>query len=156
MACRVWFSARAEARSVPNGFSMMTWDPGARPAAPSILTVGSKAIGGTARWNSRPGVPPISRSARSIAAASESVRPGSALANESLRWNACQAAPFGLLVPNSAIACRASSRNCSSARLRRDEPMIWYLSGIKSAAARWNRPGSSLGWPGRRSPRTRR
>ena len=23
--------------------------------------------------------------------------------------------------------------------------MIWYLSGIKSAAAGWNRPGSSLG-----------
>ena len=22
--------------------------------------------------------------------------------------------------------------------------MIWYLSGIKSAAAGWNRPGSSL------------
>ncbi len=35
--------------SVPNGFSMMTCDPGARPAAPSMVTVGSKAAGGTAR-----------------------------------------------------------------------------------------------------------
>ncbi len=129
---------------MPNGFSMTMRDPVARPAAPIMVTVGSKAAGGTARWNSRPGVPPICRSARSIAAASASVRPGSALANESLRWNACQAAPVGLLVPNSAIAWRASSPNCSPVRLRRDEPMIRYLPGIKPAAARWKRPGSSL------------
>ena len=123
-ACTVWFSARAEARSVPNGFSMMTRDPSARPAAPSMVTVGSKAAGGTARWSSRAGVPPISCSARSIAATSESVRPGSALAKESLRWNASQASPAGLTVPNSAIAWRACSRNCSSVRALRAEPTI--------------------------------
>ena len=48
-ACTVWFSARAEARSVPNGFSMMTGDPRASPAVPSMVTVGTKAAGGIAR-----------------------------------------------------------------------------------------------------------
>ena len=48
-ASTVWFSARADARSVPNGFSMMTLDPRARPASPSMVTVGSKAAGGMAR-----------------------------------------------------------------------------------------------------------
>ena len=76
-----------------------------------MFTVDSNAAGGTARWNSRIGAPPISFSARATASASESVWEGSALANESLRWNACQAAPVGLLVPNSPAAWRARSRN---------------------------------------------
>src|SRR6516165_12379955 len=143
-ACTVAFKARAEARSVPNGFSMMIRDPGARPAAPSMPTVGSKAAGGTARWNSRPGAPPIWCSARLMASTSGRVRTGSALANESRRANACQAAPVGLVVPNSATAWRACSRNCSSVMRRREEPMIWYLSGTRPAPARWNSPGSSL------------
>jgi hypothetical protein len=99
--------ARAEARSVPNGSSMMMRDPRARPAAPSMVTVGSKAAGGTARWNSRPGAPPICRSAAAMAAASGRVRAGSALADESLRVKVCQASPVGLLAPNSAVAWRA-------------------------------------------------
>ncbi len=69
---------------------------------------------------------------------------GSALANESVCWKACQASPVGLLIPNSAIARRARSRNCSSVMARRDEPMIWYVSGISPAVARWNSPGRSL------------
>ena len=54
-----------------------------------MVIVGSKAAGGTARWNSRPGVPPICRSAAAIASASEPVRPGSALANQSRRAKSC-------------------------------------------------------------------
>jgi hypothetical protein len=38
-----------------------------------MVTVGSKAAGGTARWNSRPGVPPICCSARAIASTSGKV-----------------------------------------------------------------------------------
>ena len=144
IACTVLFSVWAEARSVPNGFSMMTRDPGARPAVPSMVTVDSKATGGMARWKSRPGEPPIARSARSMAAVNGAASARSALANESVRWNACQAAPVGLLIPKLAIAWRARSRNCSPVRFPREEPMIWYLSGIRPAAARWNSPGSSL------------
>ena len=129
---------------MPNGFSMMTREPAARPAALSMVSVDSKAAGGTARWHSRASAPPISRSARPTAAASDSVRPGSALAKESLRANASQASPSGLTVPNSAVAWRACSRNCSSVRPLRAEPMIWYLSGIRPATASRNSPGRSL------------
>ena len=48
-ACTAWFSARAEARSVPNGFSMITRAPAARPVAPSMPTTEVNAAGGTAR-----------------------------------------------------------------------------------------------------------
>ena len=49
-ACTAWFSARAEARSVPNGFSMITRvSPVTRPAAPSMPTTEVNAAGGTAR-----------------------------------------------------------------------------------------------------------
>jgi hypothetical protein len=41
----------------------------------------------------------------------------------------------GWLVPNSAIAWRACSRNCSPVMPLRDEPMIWYLPGIRPSAA---------------------
>jgi len=73
--------------------------------------------------NSRPGEPPSSRSAASTAATSEAV-PDPVLANLSLSAKACQAAPSGLLVPNSATAWRASSRNCSPVTSPRDDPMI--------------------------------
>ncbi len=94
IARTVLFGAWAEGRSVPNGFSMMT---------------------------SRPVEAPIARSASSMAAAIEAASAGSALANESVCWNACQAAPMCLLIPNSAIAWRARSRNCSSVRSLRDD-----------------------------------
>ncbi len=48
-ACTVWLSARADARSVPNGFSMITREFSARPQLPSIPTTDPKAPGGTAR-----------------------------------------------------------------------------------------------------------
>ena len=48
-ACTAWFSARAEARSVPNGFSMITRASLARPVAPSMPTTEVNAAGGTAR-----------------------------------------------------------------------------------------------------------
>jgi hypothetical protein len=62
-----------------------------------MVTVGTKAAGGIARWNSRPGVPPTCRSAAAMAPARESVWAGSALANERRRANACQALPAELL-----------------------------------------------------------
>ena len=54
-----------------------------------MVTIGSKAAGGTGRWNSRSGEPPICPSARSMAAVGKVV-PDPVLANESLCWNACQ------------------------------------------------------------------
>ncbi len=48
-ASTAWFSARAEARSVPNGFSMITRAPEARPVAPRLSTTEVNAAGGTAR-----------------------------------------------------------------------------------------------------------
>jgi hypothetical protein len=79
--------------------------------------------------------PPTCRSAAAMASTRERVRAGSALANESRRWNACQAAPVGLAVPKSAIAWRASSRNCSPVMSCGDTPVIWYRSGISPAVA---------------------
>ena len=99
-ACSFWFRARAEARSVPNGFSMMTREPGARPIAPIIATTDAKAAGGMARWNSRRGVPPIAFSAARIAVASGSVLSLSALPNDSAAAKAFHASPTGLELPN--------------------------------------------------------
>ena len=48
-ASTAWFSLRAEARSVPNGFSMITRASLARPVAPSMPTTEVNAAGGTAR-----------------------------------------------------------------------------------------------------------
>src|SRR5579875_1934592 len=141
-----WFRSRAEARSVPNGFSAMTRDPSARPMAPIIATTDLAAAGGTARWNSRCGGPPISFSAFSTATASDPVSDGPAAPNESRCLKSSQAGPVGFCVPNWSIASRAWSRNCSSvsAEFFGAEPMIRYSSGSSPAAARWNRPGSSL------------
>jgi len=73
-ACTVWFSARADSRSVPNGFSMITRvSLVTRSAAPSISMTKANAAGGTARWNSRRGEPPMSFSARWIAASRSAV-----------------------------------------------------------------------------------
>ena len=70
-ASTAWFSLRAESRPVPNGFSMITRVRSvARPEAPSMPTTAVNAAGGTARWNSRRGVPPISFSALPTAATS--------------------------------------------------------------------------------------
>jgi len=41
---------------VPNGFSMITRAPLARPASPSMPIIEKNAAGGTARWYSRPWV----------------------------------------------------------------------------------------------------
>jgi hypothetical protein len=48
-ACTVAFSARADARSVPNGFSMITRAPSESPTAPSVSTIPAIATGGTER-----------------------------------------------------------------------------------------------------------
>jgi len=80
MACTVWLRARAEARSVPNGFSMMTPDRGRGGGAEH----GHYRLEGgrrTGRWNSRSGEPPICRSARSMAPVGKVV-PDPVLANE--------------------------------------------------------------------------
>ena len=125
-ACSFRSRSCADARSVPNGFSMMTRAPPARPIAPISATTPSNAAGGTARWNSRRGVPPISFSASATACASGAVLSGSALPKERFAANASQAAPSGLVVPNCSAACRACSRNASSviAELAGADPMI--------------------------------
>jgi hypothetical protein len=72
---------------------------GGEAPVPSMVTVGSKAAGGMARWKSRPGEPPIARSACSMAAASGAASAGSALANESVCWNALPGRSGGLADP---------------------------------------------------------
>src|ERR1700735_5326255 len=55
-ASTAWFSLRAESRSVPNGFSMITRARSvARPEVPSMPTTEVNATGGIDRWNSRRG-----------------------------------------------------------------------------------------------------
>jgi hypothetical protein len=48
-ASTAWFSVRAEARSVPNGFSTITRASLARPVLPSTPTTEVNAAGGIAR-----------------------------------------------------------------------------------------------------------
>ena len=48
-SCTVSLSARADSRSVPNGFSMITRARSARPASPSVRMIGPAAGGGTDR-----------------------------------------------------------------------------------------------------------
>jgi hypothetical protein len=98
-----------------------------------MVTAGSNAAGGTARWKSRRGEPPSSSLARPIAAASGAASPGCALPNDSARAKAPHASPAGLVVPNSATDWRACSRNCSLVRARRAEPTIRYLPGSRPA-----------------------
>src|ERR1017187_4833832 len=138
--------ARADARSVPNGFSMITREFSARPVSPSIPTTDPNAPGGTARWKMRRGVPPISFSAACTAATSGAGSFGSAAPKCSVASKACHAAPVGFEEPNSRMASFACSRKPSSlsADCAGAEPMIWYFAGIRPALARWNRPGSSL------------
>ena len=113
-ACTSAFSLRADSRSVPNGFSMITRASLARPAVPSMRTTEMNAAGGTARWNSRRGVPPISFSARWIASVSSSVLPGSAGAKDRRRSKSGQDGSSGLVMQKSAHACLARARNSSS------------------------------------------
>ena len=58
-------SARAESRSVPNGFSRITRvrSASASPASWIVRTTAAAAEGGTARWKSRRGEPPSACSA---------------------------------------------------------------------------------------------
>src|ERR1039457_5234442 len=138
--------ARADARSVPNGFSMITREFSARPVSPSIPTTDPNAPGGTARWKMRRGVPPISFSAACTAATSGAGSFGSAAPKCSVASKACHAAPVGFEEPNSRMASFACSRKPSSlsADCAGAEPMIWYFAGIRPALARWKRPGSNL------------
>jgi hypothetical protein len=135
-----------EARSVPNGFSMITRAFSASPVSPSIPTTDPNADGGTARWKMRRGVPPISFSAACTAATSGAGPAGSAAPKCSAPSKARQAAPVGLDEPNSRTASFARWRKSSSlsANWAGAEPMIWYFFGNSPALARWNRPGSSL------------
>ena len=146
-ASTAWFSARAESRSVPNGFSMITRvSLVARPAPPSMPTTEVNAAGGTARWNSRRGEPPMSFSARWIAASRSDVFPGSAAANDRRSAKEGQDGSLGLVMQKSAQACSARSRNCSSVSALScgDEPTMRYSRGSRPAACRWKNPGSSL------------
>ena len=145
-ACTAWFSLRAESRSVPNGFSMMILASLARPDSPSNCTTEVNATGGMARWYSRPGVPPISFSARWIAATRSPVLPVSAAANDRLLTKSGQRGSVGLVMQKSAHDCLACSRNCSSviAESGGADPMTRNSFGSRPAANRWNHPGSSL------------
>ena len=131
---------------MPNGFSMMTLAPRARPDSPSMPTTEVNATGGMARWYSRPGVPPISFSARWTAATRSPVLPGSAAANDRFFTKSGQRGSSGLVMQKSAHDCRACSRNCSSvmAELGGADPMSRNSFGSRPAAYRWNHPGSSL------------
>jgi len=125
--CTAALSARAEARSVPKGFSMMTRESGeARPAWPSVATTDSKADGGTARWNRRWQGVPISLSAWATAVTSGAGSPGSAAAKESRRANSSHISPVGFFTPNWAMSSWAWLRKSSSDRAKRtgDVPMI--------------------------------
>jgi hypothetical protein len=146
-ACTAWFSARAEARSVPNGFSMMTRVRSvASPEAPSMPTTEVNATGGMARWYRRLGLPPISFSARWTAATRSPALPGSAAANDKCAANSAQGPSSGLVMQKSAHDCSACSRNCSSvmAVFGGAEPIRRNSLGSRPAAYRWNHPGSSL------------
>ena len=132
-------SAFADLRSCPNGFSQMTLACSLSPDSPSISTIEGNASGGTARWWSRRGLPPISSSACSTAARSPLASPGSATPNRSAAANWSHFLPSGAVRPNCCTASLAWSRNASSvtAKAFGDEPMIRKRAGRRSALKRW-------------------
>ena len=105
----------------------------------------SNAAGGTARWNSRRGEPPISFSASRdrLAQRGGVVRVGAA--EGQVLGERRPGRPFGLVCrtpPPPAARARGTPRRSSPiGRGRPDDPV---RSGISPAAARWNSPGSSL------------
>ena len=144
--CMASLRARAEARSVPKGFSTMTRERSARPEELSMVTTDSNAAGGTARWNSRRGSPPIWLSAFRTASTSGEASSGSAAAKDSAPSKASHASPAGFTLPNSSTASRACLRKSASDRALRPgaEPMIRKRLGRRPATARWNNPGRSF------------
>src|ERR1700744_1509372 len=118
----------------------------ARPVEPSNPTMEVNATGGTARWNSRRGLPPICCSALRTASSSAVLLPGSAAPNDSRSPNDDQDGSVGLVMQKSLHASSACSLNCSSvsAYCTGEDPMIRYSRGSRPAACRWNSPGSSL------------
>ena len=111
---------------MPNGFSMMTREFSASLVWPSMATTEPNADGGTARWKSRLGWPPIACSASCTAFSSGLGSSGSAAPKLSLLTKSSHAAPVGLARPNSATAFLACARNSSSliANLAGAEPTI--------------------------------
>src|ERR1700691_334929 len=135
-ACTALSSLRAESRSWPNGFSMMTLVlPLARSVSPSIPNTEVNAAGGMARWKRRRGG---ARSSSALAA--------EAAATERRSANDGQHGSVGLVMQKSAQACSACSRNCSSVSANDlgEAPMMRYSGGSRPAACRWKTPGSSL------------
>src|SRR5215813_4438500 len=125
---------------------MMTREFSLSPVRPSKAITDANAEGGTARRNSRLGLPPIARSASSTASTRGLGLSGSAAPKLSLLSNACQAAPLGLARPYWATAALACARNCSSVIVNcaGAEPTIRYSLGSRLDLARWNSPGRSL------------
>src|SRR6516162_10185196 len=122
-ACTAAFSERADLRSVPNGFSMITRELAeASPEEPSIPTIDSNAVGGMARWNSRltgpdHREPPIVFSAASTADTSGDGSSGDAAPNDRHAANSSQFEPSGLVSPNELTAdsaCAAKSASDSA------------------------------------------
>ena len=102
-------SDRAEARSWPKGFSQIMRAWWLRPVAPSISTIDGKPSGGTARWCSRRGCPPISRSASSTARDERLGVVGVGDPEGERRDEVLQGPSPGFVRPNSRIASRAWS-----------------------------------------------
>src|SRR5215471_642903 len=107
------FSARADSRSTPNGFSMITREAlVASPDEPSILITDVNAAGGTARWNSRrtelapPALPepPIADSAALTADTNGDGSSGDAAPNDRQDANFSHAEPAGFTLANWATA----------------------------------------------------
>jgi hypothetical protein len=82
----------------------MTRERPARLEEPSTPTTDPNAAGGTARWNSRRGSPPIWLSALRTASTSAEASSGSAAAKDSASSKACHASPAGFALPNSSTA----------------------------------------------------
>ena len=145
--CTTSFSFRADSRSSPNGFSMITFaSPLFRPQAPSSVITVLNADGGTAKWNSRPTWPPIADSAAWTADTSGDVSSVDAAPNDSRDANWSHSGPVGFDVPNwsmAAFACAAKSSSAHS-NCRGEVPMMRNFSGSSPATNRWYSPGSSL------------
>ena len=148
------FSALDEARSQPNGFSMITREFSvASPDEPSIPTTDANADGGTARWNSRPTEwpPPFRRGhrgrascrspspPRATAATSGVGSSGDAVANVRCETNFSHGSPNGFATPYSSQADRACFLKSSSdtANSGGEVPMIANFSGSSPATNRW-------------------
>ena len=143
-ACSWAFSSRAESRSVPNGFSVITRAPSPSPAAPRLSIVGTAAAGRQreVEEDARLAAELLARGGDRRAPAARSPSPTEAKRSDSAKRS--HSAASSALRPEPSTESRASSRNSPSSIGLRAAPMIRKRSGIRPDPGEVEHPRQQL------------